>query len=223
MEFYIPSTLASDFNTFLQTPICPSLGKIRNWGATPQVAETIKAEISNMDFKSKISNSDNAVVCRVSKTADLKKGDMLYDSTKGIYYLCTWNVFEEVNCKKTQLQICNTSITIKRYVPETVNDTTGIVITAASWSSIVTSMRCWISRTGYYDFETKNATPGTITNNKMVVNFQANSTTLGFKIGDEFDYFSNRHQVVDIEYNDLNVDGTSGLIILYAEKKVGGV
>lgn len=222
MEFYIPDTLTSDFDTFLQTPICPSLGKIRNWYASPKIAETLKSEISNMDFKSKISNSDNAVICKVSKSIDLIKGDMLYDSVKGIYYLCTWSVFEEVNCKKTQLQICNTSITIQRYVSEIVDNSTGNVVTAAKWTDIVFSMRGWISRTGYYDFEIKNNTPGIVPNNKMILSFQANSSTLAVKIKDEFDYHLSRYQVVDVEYSELNPDETTGLVVLYVERKPGG-
>lgn len=222
MEFYIPQSLVSDFDDYLQAPICKSIGKIIDWNATTQISENIRAEITKINFKSKISNSDNATICRVSVNTSFKKGDILYDSEKNIYYLCTWNVFEEVNCKVSQLQLCNMQVKIERFVPEVVSNTTGLVTTPASWATIVPLTRGCISRTGYYDLETRAGSVGVVPNNKSVILLQANSASLGLKIKDEFDFHNNRYQVADLEYSELNPDETSGLIIVYAEKKPGG-
>lgn len=211
MKFYIPPNMVSDFDTYLASPICKTFKKYRNWFASPQPTVNINAELT--DTKTK-----DVFNFKVSKNADFIKGDYIFDSIKNIYYLCHWQVSEQINAKSTQVKACNIEIKITRDVAETL-DNQGMLITPSGTQTIVDTIKGYISKEGAVAFDNGVGEVGVLLNNRFIILVQANPSTLNIKINDELKIWGDDYIVIEKNLSELNNDSQTGIIILTVERK----
>lgn len=118
--------MEADFDAFLMTDV-PHV----NWWFTryhdwtdQQVTSQIRGEIFPINWKSKYSGSDTASNFRVSQKTEIQKGDILIREDGEILMLI-WNVEDQVNNKKSQVQVCNLMATFTRFQKAVVDPVTG--------------------------------------------------------------------------------------------------
>lgn len=213
VRFYVPPTLVQDFDEVLTTDIAKEV--VVNFN--PEKKERII--FYKVKNRSKFDNSDNNSWIRFSLSSDLKKGD--YISDENYHYLITWTPYgKDLNSMEAQIQICNVNFTFQRWQGQQINHE-GKVITPAGYFDIASDLWCVAWRLGYYDYKPKSGGVGIVPTNSIQIITQYNKTSQQIQISDTF-YWKNIHyQVVDVEYTQLNPDGQTGLLVLYASKKVG--
>ncbi len=213
IKFHVPSTLQQDFEKMLDI-----FGQdyVVNFDSN----NVIKAILPSINFKSKYnSNSDNIRLLRCSLNSGIKKGDYLTDS-KNVNYLVSWTVYEHLNSLEAQVHICQFKLDIKRWVEEQI-DMNGILINPAGYIDIVVNIPCILSRAGNYVFNSGNGDVGITPQNRIQIGLRYDNTTDQIKIGDVFKLKNDIYEIVDIDYSQLNSDQISGMLICYAQKKVG--
>jgi hypothetical protein len=196
-DFSILSKAKNDFIAMLNSPIGTAC-TINNVTPVQAIFEPIKDNKRNVWF------SANAIV---------KKGDLLSDNK--YYYLVAETLFDFPYALKSSVWICNGLLTFQRY-HDVVLDDYGNVIQEAGYSDVAANVKCYIQRNGTYQFDSVSGGIGIIPNNQILIGMQY---LPGVAIGDVFDWYG-AYKVVDIDYSNLNPDGVSGLLVIFAEKTV---
>lgn len=216
MDFYIPSTLQSDFDDMLNV-----LGKdcILNYSSATPIS--LKALITDLKLKNKTNNNDNNMEIHTSLSKPIKKGGYITNSTDGNLYLITWTVSKEVNCYKTIGQLCTNKISFKHWNPAVMDNTTGTIITPAGYVAVADNIDCSIEKKGNFIFNTSISAPGVIPQSQMMISMQANVNTLKIQIGDEYLFRNIGYVIQDIDYSQVSMVD-DGLMVIFADKREGG-
>lgn len=212
VRFYTPPTLVQDFEEVLTTDIATEV--IKNFNPKDK-ERVIFYKVKN---RSKFDNSDNNSWVRFSLSSDLKKGDYLSDDTYN--YLITWTPYDkDLNAKEAQVQICNAQFTFQRWQDQKI-DKIGKIISPAQNIKIASNIWSVVWRLGYYDYKAKAGGVGIIPTNGVQILIQYNQITEQIKISDTFYWKNILYEVVDFDYTQLNPDNETGILVLYASKKV---
>lgn len=214
MYFYKPNYLQDDFDTMLET-----LGESFTLNYDEATPTSFNGLITQMPVRGNFRDVDEKKEIAVSLDLDINKGDYLTDSDS-IIYMCNSTIFKDVNCKTTQIQICNYDFTFERWQAKSV-DADGITSTPASYTEIA-NVYGYISRTNQGTFDSKVGQVGISGTQRIFVCVKYNADTADIKMHDEFDFYTQRYEIIDIDYTQMNFDEESGLIIVYAQVKSGG-
>jgi hypothetical protein len=214
MYFYKPDYLQNDFDTLLET-----LGEVYTLNYDEATPTTFYGLVTQMPVRGNFRDVDEKKELAVSLDLDINKGDYMTDSDS-IVYICNSTVYVDVNCKTTQIQICNYNFTFERWQNKKI-DSDGVTATPASYVEIA-NVYGYISRTNQGTFDSKEGQVGISGTQRIFVGLKYNDDTANINIHDEFDYFNQRYEVVDLDYTQMNSDMVSGLIFIYAQIKSGG-
>jgi len=227
-SFYVPPTLAADFDDFLNTDVPNQVGNfivLSDWydqfteGYKPRI---VRGEIYPDSTKSRYENTDNLMNFRASVSSGIKKGDIIIQEQTGTVFVLDWEVSLETNNAPSRALRCNTNLTIKRNVPEE-TDRYGYLIQEAGEKTIVESIPCNAYRyDGRPEFSAIVGTAGISANSITIVTVQYNKATDDIRIGDRFVWGYETYVVIDIDLFGLSRDGTSGTLRLLAKKEAGG-
>lgn len=227
-SFYVPPTLAADFDDFLNTDVPNQVGNfivLSDWydqfteGYKPRI---VRGEIYPDSTKSRYENTDNLMNFRASVSSGIKKGDIVIQEQTGTVFVLDWEVSLETNNAPSRALRCNTNLTIKRNVPEE-TDRYGYLIQEAGEKTIVESIPCNAYRyDGRPEFSAIVGTAGISANSITIVTVQYNKATDDIRIGDRFVWGYETYVVIDIDLFGLSLDGKSGTLRLLAKKEAGG-
>ena len=227
-KFYVPPTLAADFDNFLNTNVPNQVGNFEllpDWysqfqeGYKPTI---IRGEIYPDSTKSRYENTDNNMNFRASVTSGIKKGDMLIEQKTGTVYVLDWEVALETNNAPSRALRCNTNLTITRFIPEQ-TDEYGYLIQPEGEQVVVDHIPCNAFRyDGRPEYATITGTPGISPNALTIITMQYNSTTDDIRINDKFIWGRESYIIIDIDLFGMSRYGTSGTLRLKAKKEAGG-
>lgn len=228
MNFYVPPTLAADFDKFLNTNVPNQVGDfelIPDWYSQFEPGyqrNIIRGEIYPDSTKSRYENTDNNMNFRASVTSGIKKGDMLIEQSTGTIYVLDWEVALETNNAPSRALRCNTNLTITRYMSEETDDR-GFLLHEAGERTIVDHIPCNAFRyDGRPEFSAISGTPGITPNALTILTVQYNSQTDDIRTGDKFVWGYETYRIVDIDLFGLSRNGTSGTLRIQAKKEAGG-
>lgn len=226
-RFYVPMTLESDFDSFLENDIPGSVGDfvlLRNW--YDQFEEgyeesTIRGEIYPDATKSRYTNTDNNLNFRASRSSGIRKGDMIIDD-EGTVFLFDWDISPEPNNRATRALRCNTRLTFKRIFDDEV-DIDGYLIREGGPRVIVDSIPVNAYRyDGRPEYAIRSGTPGVAPDALTLMSVQYNPRTDDLRIDDEFEWGYETYRIVDISLAGVNLDRGHGVMKLQTMKKAGG-
>lgn len=227
-KFFVPPTLAADFDSFLNTDVPNQVGNFEllgNWydqfveGYQPNV---IRGEIYPDSTKSRYENTDNLMNFRASTSSGIKKGDMVIQENSGKIFILDWEVSLETNNAPSRALRCNMNLTIKRRMPE-ITDENGYLVEEAGERTLVDSLPCNAYRyDGRPEFSSIVGTAGISANALTIVTCQYNKQTDDIRIDDRFVWGYETYTVVDIDLFGLSIDGKTGTLRLLAKKEAGG-
>lgn len=215
--------MEADFDAFLMTDV-PHV----NWWFTryhdwtdQQATSQIRGEIFPINWKSKYSGSDTASNFRVSQKTEIQKGDILIREDGEILMLI-WNVEDQVNNKKSQVQVCNLMATFTRFQKAVVDPVTGWVVTAEGDKTVVENIPVIAYEVANkVEYATSYNVPGIVPNHLGTVLLQYNPQTNNLRIGDQFVWHGTAFHITDIGYGELDITGTSGMLTLTVKKVAG--
>lgn len=224
MYAYRVPNVAEAFDAYVDTPIphvTAALRRVRDftefdddWGRYP----IVKGLTTVINWKSSVNNADMTYNLRVKLSDDLRRGDLLYDPETGTIGMVNWNVDAMIDCKKTQVTACNIRATIKRHMPEVVDDN-GMLVTEACDRVIVNNLPCVYSEIyGRYDYGKNTNSPGIVPDQTVEIKVQANKDTLQLRSGDTLKIHDIPHKIMVINRSQLDMSGTYGTLTLICER-----
>lgn len=179
----------------------------------------IRAMTSVINWKSNVGGSDSVHNFRTKLSADIFRGDYVYDPVSGSIGLITYFIDLMPDCKRTQISTCNAQIEIYRDVPEEVDAATGILISEAGIKNITRKMPAFYSSMyGRFLYEIGNNTPGIMPDQKIELRVQWNPETKNIASGDRFILRGIEHRVMFVTYDYLDIDDEHGFIVLTCER-----
>ena len=227
-RFYVPKTLVSDFDAFLDNDIpgsVMSFKHLHNWYdqfKEDYKEETVRVEIYPDSTKSRYSNTDNNLNIRCSKNSTIEAGDIIIDPD-GVIYLLDWEVPPQSNNKMSRALRCNCMFTFTRYQKEK-TDKRGFVIEEAGKKPIASNMPCNAYRyDGRPEFSAISFAPGVVPNALSLFSVQLNDYTKNIRIGDEFTWVNEDYVIIDVSYSGTDIYSNRGVIKVQAKKKAGGL
>ena len=126
MKFYIPPTVKSDFEDWLNTDVANvnyDFEIIRDWYAQAAV-KRIRATYFPIAWKSKIGNSDANSNFKTGYGWEIRKGDIAVRED-GTIYMLNWQVQRNPNNQSTQAIACNARLSFARHMDEVLDDRRG--------------------------------------------------------------------------------------------------
>ena len=119
MKFYVPPTIKSDFEDWLNTDVANvnyDFEIIRDWYAQATV-KRIRATYFPIAWKSKIGNSDANSNFKTGYGWEIRKGDIAVRED-GTIYMLNWQVQRNPNNQSTQAIACNARLSFARHMDE---------------------------------------------------------------------------------------------------------
>lgn len=227
LSFYVPPTLVSDFDNFLNMDIPGAVMDfvhLHDWYAQfneDYEQKTIRGEIYPDATKSRYANTDNNLNFRASKNSDIEAGDMVIDPD-GIIYLLDWEVPPQPNNKMSRALRCNCKFTFQRWQKEQV-DKRGILITPAGMINVADDIPCNAYRyDGRPEWSTIIGTPGITPNALSLFSVQLNAKTKQLRVDDTFVWGNDTYVIIDISYAGTDMYNDRGVLKIQAKKKAGG-
>lgn len=227
-KFYVPPTLAADFDQFLKTNVPNQVGDfilLHDWNDqfNDNYTETvIRGEIYPDSTKSRYENTDNFMNFRASTSSGIRKGDMVIHRDSGKIYLLDWEVSLETNNAPSRALRCNTHLTITRRIPEE-TDQFGFIVSETNDRIIVNDLPCNAYRyDGRPEFSSIVGTAGISANALTILTIQYNAQTDDIRIDDKFVWGYETYRIVDIDLFGLSINGKTGTLKLMAKKEAGG-
>lgn len=228
-KFFLPPTLKSDFDNFLDGDLpnqVMDFELIPDWFARSEPGykpKTIRGEFYPDSTKSRYENTDSNMNIRCSTSSGIKKGDMVIPSNSSIPYILDWEIHLESNNAPSRALRCNFYLTIERY-SRGETDARGMRSSPPGMVTIVDHLPV----NGYrYDgrrqYSASSGTPGAIPNASTLVTVQFNDQTKNIHVNDEFKWGDGIYQVIDINRSGLNLEETSGTLVLWCNEKSGGL
>ena len=242
-RFYVPRTLAADFDKFLENDIpntVMDLELIKNWYDKEKedyVPQYIRGEVYPDATKSRYENTDNNLNLRASVTSGIRQGDMVVEPD-GTIYVLDWAVHLQSNNAPSRMVRCNFFLEVKRYEHPLVDDEgyaiddLGYVISGEKYNVsssdgmqiIAPSIPANAFRyDGRPEYVAVSGTPGTIAGALTILTVQYNEYTKLVKIGDKFDWGGNTHEIVDIDGVGVDINQTHGVLKFQAKRAAGGL
>lgn len=244
-QFYVPKTLADDFDTFLNNDIPDTVMNfvlLHNWydqESDSYEENLIRGEIYPDSTKSRYEDTDNNMNFRASRTSGIKKGDMLIDE-KGVIYVLDWEVALQSNNAPSRAVRCNMNLEVTRKLNnpvaktgEELIDDMGFVIEPSqeeeskeysSITTIVPSIPCNAYRyDGRPEYSALSNSPGVVPNSLTIITVQYNNCTKNIHIGDNFVWGNQIYEIIDINYVGINLLTGDGTLKLHAKKSAGGM
>lgn len=225
-QFKIPSTIRSDYTNYLHTEVehvIYDFQLLRSW--YDQFDETkekvmLRAEHFPINWKSKIGNSDANKNFYTDYETRIQKGDMVIRED-GLIGMLNWSIQGYINAQTTQMIECNHRITVTREVPAQA-DKRGIKIADATTAVIVDDLPCVMSEyAGRPDFAVAQNTPGIQADMLTTISMQFNEKTKNIRVGDEFLWGVFNYRVVNINYAEIDISQTYGVLTLNARRIAG--
>lgn len=224
-QFVVPPTIQSDQHNYLMTDIPNAVYDfrlLRDWYDQYKTEEPIqlRAEHFPINWKSKIGNSDANKNFYTDFDVKIQKGDICIRED-GLIVMLNWSVQEYINAQTTQAIECNNMITIRRKV-EAMADKRGFKLDDSYEEIIVDDMPCVMSEyAGRPDFAINQNSPGIHADMLTVVNIQYNDRTKNIKIGDEFEQIGFTYRIVNLNWVEVDINRTHGVITLNARRVAG--
>lgn len=192
--------MEADFDAFLMTDV-PHVNwwftRYANWYDQEDTQE-IRGEIFPINWKSKYSGSDTASNFRVSQKTEIQKGDLLIREDGEILMLI-WNVEDQVNNKKSQVQVCNLMATFTRHQKAVVDPATGRLVTPEGDVAIAENIPVIAYEVANkIEYSVSYNVPGIVPNHLGTVLIQYNAQTDKIQIGDEFNWHGTGFHITDI-------------------------
>lgn len=227
-RFYVPKTLAADFDEFLENDI-PNMVMdfelLHNWydkNEEQYVPSYIRGEIYANTTKSRYSNTDNNLNFRASLTSGIQKGDMIVQPDGEIFVL-DWEVAKESNNSPSRALRCNMILNIFRHHEEIV-DEEGMLIEEEGTTTIVNDIPANAYRyDGRPEYSAVSGTPGVTPGALTLMTVQYNDQTKNIRIDDKFIWGNVEYQVVDVNMVGVSLDEMHGVLFLQAKKASGGL
>lgn len=224
-EFAIPPTILSDYKNYLHSDIPNAVYDfrvLRSWydQFTDEEPVIIRAEHFPINWKSKVGNSDANKNFYTDYDTKIQKGDICIRED-GLIVMLNWSIQQYINAQTTQAIECNHRITVKRAY-DAVADKRGYKLFDAHDEIIVDNLPCVMSEyAGRPDFAAAQNTPGISADMLMVCHFQFNEHTKDVRIGDTFEYCNSTYRVINLNYTEVDIDQTFGVITVNARRVAG--
>ena len=238
-KFFVPKTLAADFEEFLQNDI-PNMVMdftvLKSW--YDQFGEeyepiVIRGELYSDSTKSRYSNTDNNMNFRAAVDSGIRKGDMLIDAN-GIIYVLDWDVALQHNNAPSRALRCNMKLTITGRQKVETDPFTGQLLPDEDGiyheeeedydKIIVDELPANAYRyDGRPEYVAISGTPGASPNALTLMTVQYNEKTKNIRIDDEFLWGNEKYHIVDINRVGININGGYGVLALQAKKKPGEI
>ena len=244
-RFYVPKTLAADFDAFLENDIPNTVMNfelLHNWydkfdeNYTPKF---IRGELYPDSTKSRYENTDNNMNIRCSLTSDIRKGDMVIEPDHTIYIL-DWDGHKESNNIPSRALRCNMYLSIYEHKGSIVDDEgylideEGFVVSGEKYAvdDPQRENKTYICKKlpanayrydGRPEYVAVSGTPGTIAGVLTLMTIQFNDKTKNIKIGHFFDWQNDTYEIVDVNYVGVDINSRYGTLKLQAKRAAGGL
>lgn len=224
-QFVIPETIQSDYRNYLHSDVPNAVYDfrlLRSWydQFTDEEPIMLRAEHFPINWKSKMGNSDANKNFYTDYDVKIQKGDMCIRED-GLIVMLNWSIQQYINAQTTQAIECNHMITIKRHVDATA-DKRGMKLEDAHDEVIVNELPCVMSEyAGRPDFAAAQNTPGIHADMLTVVNLQWNEYTKEVRVGDIFEWANSTYRVINLNYAEVDINRTFGVITLNARRVAG--
>lgn len=153
--------------------------------------------------------------------ANIHKGDIVVQNGER-YYMLNWVEQEQINSISTQMLECNTSLEIKRYFDEEL-DENAYLIEEAGYKTVVDAIPANFAKyAGRPDFTSLDGVPGVHADQLISGMVQYNSKTKLMKIGDMFEMDGEVYRIINFHLFEVNYTKTNGVINIEAKKAAGG-
>lgn len=224
-EFVVPPTILSDYKNYLHSDIPNAVYDfrvLRNWYDQFRNVEPIiiRAEHFPINWKSKVGNSDANKNFYTDYDTKIQKGDICIRED-GLIVMLNWSIQQYINAQTTQAIECNHMITVKRAY-DAGADKRGYKLFDAHDEIIVDSLPCVMSEyAGRPDFAAAQNSPGISADMLMVCHFQFNEYSKNVRIGDTFEYCGSTYRVINLNYTEVDINQTFGVITVNARRIAG--
>lgn len=226
-DFYVPTTLADDFQNFLAHDIpghVMDFEKVTNWYSRAEEQyepEYIRAQMYPDSTKSRYQNTDNNMNIRASLLSGIKKGDYIIDPNENVYLL-DWQVSAQSNNLPSRAVRCNCMLQFSRWQNDVV-DSYGMLVEPGGNKVIVQEIPCNAYRyDGRPQFAAVSHQPGITANALTILSVQYNEQTKVLKQDDTFIWGNDVYLIVDVNYVGVSFGKQSGVLKIQARKKPGG-
>ena len=226
-DFRPPPTIEDDFRRLLAHDVPHvnySFELIRDWyraqeeGYEPVM---IRAQVTPIDWKSKIGNSDMSYNFKVTHDIPIHKGDIVIREDGKIYML-NWNVQVHANNQATQNCECNDCVEFCRKVLD-VTDDFGFVVEPEHLEVIVPSIPIiHVEYAGRPDYNTTQWQPGVNSDHLIAVQIQYNNRTKALRANDTFEMDHSTYRIINVSFAQVDINKEYGIIDLYAKRVAGG-
>lgn len=151
---------------------------------------------------------------------NIRKGDLLIRED-GVIYLLNWAVQRHLNNQSTQAVDCNAFVAFYREVDEKL-DQRGYVLEPARQEMIAPTIPClYAEYAGRPDYAASFNTPGILADHLLTCQVQYNDLTKNLRINDKFELMHSAYHIVHLMHNEVDIDGTYGIINIVARKTAG--
>ena len=232
-NFYYPPTLIDDFDRFLMTDV-PNVNitwkRVPHWGTDEDVTY-LRGETYPINWKSRYGGSDSATNLRISLKDKLNKGDYLIktkDEKETDIYMVTWDVMDEINNRKTQIQKVNAFIKIVRKNENenygTVDPLTGKLIEEGKSETVIVENIPIIGYTNVMrpSYDMQQNIPAIIPQHILLMYMQYNNESKNVEIGDRFVWDNAEYVIIDKTTAELSQTKEYGVLTFNAQKVAGG-
>lgn len=196
---------------------------MRDWEKVgdPALNPFIRCAMFPINWKSNFAAADEGVNFRTDFLHRVRKGDMVIRED-GEVYLLTWAVHNQLNNQPSQAKRCNHYLTIKREVPEVIDDQ-GYLVEPAKEKTFIGEMPvCVYQYDGRPDYQASYNTPGISPDALIIVDLQFNAETEKIKINDEFYWGDSKCRVININLSGVNIARDAGMLQIHARYVSGG-
>ena len=231
-RFYVPQTLAADFDRFLEQDIPNTVMDfeiLKSWyekESPAYIPKYVRGELYPDSTKSRYENTDNNMNIRCSVHSGIRKGDMLIQDN-GTVYVLDWGVVLESNNAPSRALRCNMMLNVKRFREnEDQFDDYGYLVQdpTTPWKEIVPPIPCNAYRyDGRPEYSAISGTPGITPGALTLLVVQYNERTKDIQIDDQFDWHNETYRIVDIDRVGVSLNEENGTLKLQAKKMEGGL
>ena len=224
-QFKIPETIISDYKNYLHSDVPNTVFDfrlLRNWydQFTDEKKIYIRAEHFPINWKSKVGNSDANKNFYTDYDVEIQKGDICIRED-GLIVMLNWSTQHYINAQTTQAIECNNFITVVRHV-DAKADNRGFKIEDAHDEVIVDALPCVMSEyAGRPDYTVAQNSPGIHADMLTVASMQFNDRTANIRIGDEFEWGIFKYRVINLNYAEVDINRTHGVLVLNAKRVAG--
>lgn len=232
-RFFVPRTLAADFDAFLEQDIPNTVMDfevLKNWYDKKNgdyEPRYIRGEIYPDSTKSRYEDTDNNMNIRCSVHSGIQKGNYLIQPN-GEIFLLDWEVALESNNAPSRALRCNMMLKIERYLNEQEEyDEDGFKMNDDSGPKHVVIVPPIPANAYRYDgrpeYVTVSGTPGATAGALTLMTVQYNEYTDKIHVDDTFDWGNETYRIVDVNRVGLPLHGKWGTLKLQARKAEGGL